>query len=78
MLTVAIRPPNTRLLYDNNVNFTISQVNRNAVWLQLTVNESITAQNIEVTFSDYYLFSTPLQTLTYSAYLPQYDLYSHE
>jgi hypothetical protein len=35
-------------------------------------------QNIVVTFSDYYLFSTPLQTLTYSAYLPKYNLYSPE
>jgi hypothetical protein len=74
MLTVAIRPPNTRLLYDNNVNFTISQINRNAFWLQLTVNESITAQNIVVTFSDYYLFSTPYKLSP----TPPTSLYSPE
>ena len=44
----------------------------------LSINESLRAATIKVDFSDYYIFAKPLQALSYSLMVTEFDYYSAE
>jgi hypothetical protein len=75
-LSLSVAPVSARLLVPLALNYSVSVANLDAVWLEVAVDSSLKDALLTVTFPDYYLLGEPLQSLSFTAPLSSFELYS--
>ena len=76
MATISIKSNgNLRLLFGSNLSFSISGRNLDAIWIQMSINESLRQASLSFMLSDYYIFEYPLQSLSYDLIVSSFDFY---